>query len=349
MPIKVLVVDDSALIRSLLSAVIDQAPDLILVGSASNAYIAKEMVIRYSPDVITLDIEMPEVNGLTFLDRLMKARPTPVIMISTLTEQGADATLRSLELGAIDFIAKSKLNIVNGKIEYQQEIVDKIRAAAHVSLKKPIKRVSELKILPLQYVDSKTVVGIGASTGGTEAIRLILQQLPSNFPAIIITQHMPPNFTHSFAQRLNATCKINVHEACDGERILPGTAYIAPGDKHLEIVKKGVIYLVQLNDGPIVSGHKPAVDVMFESLAKAVGINAVAAVLTGMGKDGANGLLSLFQLGAITIAQDEESSIVYGMPRAAVEIGATKQIIPLEKMSQALIDAAEQKNRFRRL
>ena len=349
MPIKVLVIDDSALIRGLLSEIIHQTPDLELVGAAPDAYVAKDMVMKLQPDVITLDIEMPKVDGLTFLDKLMKARPTPVIMISTLTEKGADATIRSMELGAVDFIAKPKLNVVSGIAEYQQEIVDKIRMAAKTKPKKRMATGPAAHPIPIHYSGTETIVGIGASTGGTEAIRQVLERLSPSFPATVITQHMPVNFTKSFAQRLNGLCKINVHEAKDGERLLPGNAYIAPGDKHMEIVRSGADYRVRLNDGPLVSGHKPAVDVMFASLAKVVGKNAVATLLTGMGKDGAEGLLALHHAGAITMVQDEASSVVWGMPKAAFERGATKHVIPLDKMSQALTKAVEQKGGGTRL
>lgn len=349
MIIKVLVVDDSALIRSLLSEIIKQTPDMELVGAASDAFIAKDMVMQLKPDVITLDIEMPKVDGLTFLDKLMKARPTPVIMISTLTEKGADVTIRSLELGAIDFIAKPKLDVANGISKYQKEIVDKIRVAAKAKPRAKARTISPVQAIPIKYSGTETIVGIGASTGGTEAIRQVLEQLSPAFPATVITQHMPPNFTKTFAERLNGLCQMSVHEAKNGERILPGNAYIAPGDKHMQIVRSGADYRIRLDDGPLVSGHKPAVDVMFDSLAKVVGKNVVATILTGMGKDGAKGLLALRDAGAITMAQDEASCIVYGMPKAAVDLGATKHIIPLDKMSKALTKAVEQKGGGTRL
>nr|WP_136250889.1 chemotaxis response regulator protein-glutamate methylesterase [Ningiella ruwaisensis] len=349
MSIRVLVVDDSALIRSVLSEIIRQAPELELVGAAPDAFVAKEMVISLKPDVITLDIEMPKVDGLTFLDRLMKARPTPVLMISTLTEQGADATIRSLELGAIDFIAKPKLNVAKGISDYQQEIVQKIKIAAASRPRARTATSATTKAIPISYKGTEIIVGIGASTGGTEAIRQVLESLSPAFPATVITQHMPPSFTRSFAQRLNSLCKMNVHEARDGERLLPGNAYIAPGDKHLKVVKSGADYRIKLDDGALVSGHKPAVDVMFESLAQTVGTNVVATVLTGMGKDGAKGLLALKEAGAITMAQDEASCVVYGMPKAAVDIGATEHVIPLQKISMALTKAVEKKGSGTRL
>jgi two-component system chemotaxis response regulator CheB len=342
MDIKVLVVDDSALIRSLLSEIIRQEPGMQLVGAAQDAFVAKDMVMKFNPDVITLDIEMPKVDGLVFLDRLMKSRPTPVLMISTLTQNGTDATIKSLELGAIDFISKPKIDVANGLRSYQQEIVDKIRMAAS---SKPRAYTSRRKTenIPTSYKGTETIVGIGASTGGTEAIREVLQQLSPSFPATIITQHLPLSFTKSFANRLNSVCKINVKEAEDGERLLQGNAYIAPGDKHLKLVKSGSDYRIKLDDGPIVSGHKPSVDVMFQSMAETAGNNAVATILTGMGKDGASGMLSLRNVGALTMAQDEATSVIYGMPKAAVDIGATEHIFPLDKMSMALTKAVEKK------
>lgn len=345
MTIKVLVVDDSALIRSLLSEIIKQTDDLELVGAARNAYIAKDMVMKFHPDVITLDIEMPKVDGLTFLDKLMKAKPTPVIMISTLTQQGAIATIRSLELGAIDFVAKPKLKSNAALKDYQQEIVDKIRIAAKTKPRQRVATKNVIQTIPIKRYSTKTIVGIGASIGGTEAIRKVLETLPSAFPATLITQHLPAKFTKCFAERLNALCKMNVTEATDGENILPGNAYIAPGDKHLQIIRVGLDYRIKLDDGPSVSGHKPAVDVMFNSLAEVVGKNAIAAILTGMGKDGASSLLALRKAGAVTFAQNEESCVVYGMPKAAVELGAVQHIVSLDKISKALSNAAEQENK----
>ncbi|MFT5276488.1 MAG: two-component system chemotaxis response regulator CheB [Glaciecola sp.] len=349
MDIKVLVVDDSALIRSLLGEIIRQAPGMQLVGAAPDAYIAKDMVMDLKPDVITLDIEMPKIDGLTFLDRLMKATPTPVLMISTLTEKGADATIKALELGAIDFIPKPKIDVARGLSEYQKEIVDKIRIAAKSKPKQRAKSAKKAARIPIHYQGTETIVGIGASTGGTEAIREVLQQLSPAFPATIITQHMPPAFTKSFAARLNTLCDMTVKEAQDGERVLPGNAYIAPGNKHLKLIRHGADYRIKLDDGPLVSGHKPSVDVMFQSMAETVGKNAVATILTGMGKDGATGMLTLCEAGALTMAQNEASCVVYGMPKAAVELGATRHIFPLEKMSMALTKAVEKKGSGTRL
>jgi two-component system chemotaxis response regulator CheB len=349
MAIRVLVVDDSALIRSLLSEIINQAPGLELAGAAPDAFVAKDMVMQLKPDVITLDIEMPKVDGLTFLDRLMKARPTPVVMISTLTEKGADATIRSLELGAIDFIAKPKIDVSKGMDAYQAEIIEKIKVAAASKPKARAPSLLKVRSVPLNYQGTETIVAIGASTGGTEAIRQVLETLSPAFPATVITQHMPPNFTRTFAQRLNGLCKIRVSEAKDGERLLPGNAYIAPGDRHLEVTRHGADYRIRLVDGPLVSGHKPSVDVMFSSLARVAGTNTIATVLTGMGKDGAKGLVELRQAGALTMAQDEASCVVYGMPKAAVEQGGTDQIVTLDDMGVALSKAVEKVSKGTRL
>lgn len=349
MSIRVLVVDDSALIRSLLSEIIRQAPGLELVGAAQDAFVAREMVVKLQPDVITLDIEMPKVDGLTFLDRLMKARPTPVVMISTLTEQGADATIRSLEIGAIDFIAKPKINVAEGIGDYQREIVEKIKMAASSKPKKRATSNTAKKTIPIAYKGTEIIVGIGASTGGTEAIKEVLRGLSPAFPATVITQHMPPSFTKSFANRLNLQCAVNVSEAVNDQRLLPGNVYIAPGDKHLEVKRSGADYRIKLIDGPLVSGHKPSVDVMFDSLAQVVGKNCVATILTGMGKDGASGMLALKEANAMTFAQDEASCVVYGMPRVAYEMGGVNEVVPLQKMSAVLTAAIEKKGAGTRL
>ncbi|MEH6713897.1 MAG: chemotaxis response regulator protein-glutamate methylesterase, partial [Paraglaciecola polaris] len=324
MAIRVLIVDDSALIRSLIGAIVNQQPDMLLVGAAPDAYVARDMVNKFAPDVITLDIEMPKVDGLNFLEKLMKARPTPVLMISTLTEHGADATLRALELGAVDFIAKPKLGISEGIQRYQKVIVDKIRLVAMAK----VKRVQPSSVSPptqLPLLSTEKIIAIGASIGGTEAIKKVLMAMPANSPAIVITQHMPPGFTTSFAKRLNDCCKVAVKEAMHDERILPGTAYLAPGAMHLKIVKSGADYRTKLEPDGIVSGHKPSVDVMFESLVPFAN-NVVAAILTGMGKDGAQGLRNIKHNGGFTVAQDEASCVVFGMPKVAIEQDAVMEV-----------------------
>jgi two-component system chemotaxis response regulator CheB len=339
--IKVLIVDDSALIRSLLSEIIRSEPEFMLVGAASDAYAARELVNQHRPDVITLDVEMPKVDGLTFLEKLMKARPTAVVMISSLTEQGADVTLRALELGAVDYLAKPKIDIARGIEEYRLEIIAKVKAAAQAKISRT-EPCQPKKTDSLRFKTTEKVIAIGASTGGTEAIKAVLTQLPVDSPGIVITQHMPPGFTTSFAKRLDSMCRINVIEAQGGERIMPGYAYLAPGDKHLTVVRSGADYRIQLTDGPRVSGHKPSVDVMFQSVAEAVASNALAVILTGMGKDGALGIRSIAEHGGFTMAQDEASSLIFGMPHEAIKTGCVKQIVSLDSISKRLIEVLNQ-------
>lgn len=341
--IKVLIVDDSALIRKLLKEIIGRYHDLHVVGTARDAFEARDLVKQHSPDVITLDIEMPRMDGLSFLEKLMHARPTPVVMISTLTEQGADATLRALELGAVDFLPKPRLGISEGLEEYAGEIAFKIRAAAKAQLNRRPTRVSAHASTqartPLvgSYRGTEKLIALGASTGGTEALREVLTNMPAASPAIVITQHMPAGFTRSFAARLNGLCAIGVTEAVDNERILPGWAYLAPGGFHLLVVRSGANFHVRLEDSARVNLHKPSVDVMFDSVARQVGANSAAALLTGMGKDGAEGLGRLQAAGAMTIAQDEASSLIYGMPKAAVDAGYADVVLPLENIAGHLV------------
>jgi two-component system chemotaxis response regulator CheB len=340
MPIKVLVVDDSALIRQLLSEIINNEADMLLVGAAPDAFVAKRMVQEFKPNVITLDIEMPKVDGLRFLEVMMKACPTPVVMVSTLTEKGADATLRSLELGAVDFVPKPKLGVAQGMEEYRSVITEKIRMAAHSTLSAPTQsRASQHAAM--RYTGSEKVIGIGASTGGTEAIKDVLMHFPRNAPATVITQHMPPGFTTTYARRLNSLCEIEVSEAKGGERLLPGHAYLAPGDKHLVVERSGADYRIALHDGARESGHKPSVDVLFNSLATNAGANAVGVLLTGMGRDGANGLLQMKQQGATTFCQDEKSCVVFGMPKVAIELNAATYVTPLASLADAILDTLE--------
>ncbi|MCC5451829.1 chemotaxis response regulator protein-glutamate methylesterase [Rheinheimera sp. UJ51] len=337
MAIKVLIVDDSALIRQLLSAIVQTQPDMVVVGAAADAYAARDMVNQFAPDVITLDIEMPKMDGLTFLDKLMRARPTPVLMVSTLTREGADATLRAIELGAIDYIAKPSVGIAEGMQQYSGMILEKIRMVAAAKVKQTKTRSGTSKPQHLSYSSTEKIIAIGASTGGTEAIKEVLIDLPSNSPGIVITQHMPPGFTRTFAERLNKLCQINVKEAVNGERVLPGHAYIAPGDLHMLIERSGADYRIKLDDGERVTGHKPSVDVMFGSLARSAGANVLAVILTGMGKDGAKGMLSLFQQGAFTVAQDEASCVVFGMPGEAIKVGGVKVISPLADVAEVVV------------
>ncbi len=340
MTIKVLVVDDSALIRQILSEIIKSEPDMQLVGAAPDAFVAKKLVLEKSPDVITLDIEMPKVDGLRFLEVMMNARPTPVVMISTLTEKGADATLRSLELGAIDFVAKPKIGVAEGMAAYHQLIVEKIRTAAQSKVKKS-KPSAKPTVSTINYSGTEKIIAIGASTGGTEAIKEVLSTFPANAPATVITQHMPAGFTSTYARRLDSVCQMQVKEAKGGERLLPGQAYLAPGDKHMEIERSGADYRIRLTDGARVSGHRPSVDVLFNSICKSAGSNALGVLLTGMGKDGANGLLEMFNAGSETFCQDEASCIVFGMPKVAIEKGAAKKVVSLDEMGRTIMQAVE--------
>ncbi|TPV59068.1 chemotaxis response regulator protein-glutamate methylesterase [Aestuariibacter sp. GS-14] len=348
MSISVLVVDDSALIRSLMTQIISSHPQLRLVGTAPDAYVAKEMVKKFNPDVITLDIEMPKVDGLTFLDRLMKAKPTPVVMISTLTEKGADATMLALELGAIDFIPKPKIDVQAKFMAFQETVTSKIIAAASAKVAKRVLNQSVTQT-QLSYTGTELIVGVGASTGGTEAIKDLLIRLPASFPAIVMTQHMPPGFTSSFAKRLNSMCALTVKEAQHNERLLPGHAYLAPGDRHLSVIKYGADFRTQLTDGERVSGHKPSVDVLFQSLADNVGNNAFGVILTGMGKDGADGMLAMHNKGSVTFAQDEASCVVYGMPKEAVKRGAVDQTLSIPDIAISLTEAIRKNAKGNRL
>lgn len=344
MTIKVLVIDDSALIRSLLTEIINSQPDLEVVGAAPDPLVARDMIKQLNPDVLTLDVEMPKMDGLEFLERLMRLRPMPVVMVSTLTERGSEITLRALELGAIDFVTKPKMSIVDGMHEYTEQIADKIRAAAQariISLPRQSASSNDPSLpamLRNPLLSSEKLLIIGASTGGTEAIKSFLLQMPSDCPGILITQHMPAGFTKSFANRLHSLCQIAVKEAEGGERILPGHAYIAPGDKHLLLVRSGANYVTQLSDEPPVNRHKPSVDVLFASAAVAAGKNAVGVILTGMGKDGAVGMKQMQTAGAYNFAQNEESCVVYGMPKEAVAHGGVDEVAHLQDLPKLVLN-----------
>lgn len=335
--ITVMCVDDSALMRQLMTEIINSHPDMEMVASAPDPLVARDLIKQYNPQVLTLDVEMPRMDGLDFLEKLMRLRPMPVVMVSSLTGKGSEVTLRALELGAVDFVTKPQLGIREGMLAYSQMIADKIRAAAraklHVRASTPMPVT--LKAGPL--LSSEKLIVIGSSTGGTEAIRHVLQPLPATSPALLITQHMPPGFTRSFAERLNKLCQITVKEAEDGERILPGHAYIAPGAMHMELGRSGANYVVKLNDGPPVNRHKPSVDVLFRSVAVHAGRNAVGVILTGMGNDGAAGMLEMHRAGAWTIAQDEASCVVFGMPREAIAMGGTSEVVDLGHISQHML------------
>ena len=342
--ITVLCVDDSALIRSLMTEIINSQPDMVVVATASDPLIARDLVKQHNPDVMTLDVEMPRMDGLEFLEKLMRLRPMPVVMVSSLTERGSEAALRALELGAIDFVTKPRLGLREGLLAYTDLIAGKIRIAASARL--PASRLlpasrpaatGEAALLRSPLLSTEKLIIIGASTGGTEAIREVLQPLPPDSPGILIAQHMPGGFTRSFAERLSSLCRISVSEAVHGQRILPGHAYLAPGGFHLSLGRSGANYVAQVDQAPPVNRHRPSVDVLFDSAARHAGKNAIGVILTGMGRDGADGLLRMRQAGSFTLAQDEASCVVFGMPREAIALGAAHEVVPLHEMGQRVM------------
>ena len=362
--IRVLVIDDSSLIRKILTQIINATDDLVCIGAAPDPLVAREMIRNLSPDVLTLDIEMPRMDGLAFLEKLMRLRPTPVVMVSSLTEAGADATLRALELGAVDFVPKPKLGIEQGLLEYADALTGKIRAAAMARLgvhrsaataagasagapgtatATAARALGAAAAAPrpavarLPLASTEKLILIGASTGGTEAIREVLTALPPDAPGILITQHMPPGFTKSFAERLDKLCRISVKEAEHGERVLPGHAYIAPGGRHLKLVKNGANYQTALSDEPPVNHHRPSVEVLFRSAALVAGPSILGIMLTGMGKDGAVAMNEMREAGAYNLAQDEASCVVFGMPREAINAGGVHQVLPLGAIAPHLM------------
>lgn len=351
--IKVLVIDDSALIRKMLTQIIDEQPDMKVVGTAADPLIAREMIRSLDPDVLTLDVEMPKMDGLDFLERLMRLRPMPVVMVSTLTERGSEFTLRALELGAIDFVSKPRFDVVNSLKAYGDEIADKIRAAAVARIRqrpvvpavvaRPVESVSTMTARRGGYVDKLII--IGASTGGTEAIKDVLMGMPPDCPGILIAQHMPKAFTKSFADRLDGLCRIRVKEAEDGERVMPGHAYVAPGDQHLLVRRTASNYVVSLSSEAPVNRHRPSVEVLFLSAARVVGANAVGVMLTGMGKDGATAMFEMKQAGSWNIAQDEATSVVFGMPKEAIASGGVDEVVPLGTIADRVLRAIGRVNR----
>lgn len=349
--IKVLIIDDSALIRKVLSELIASDPELEVVGSAQDPYVAREKIKELNPDVLTLDVEMPRMDGLTFLKNLMRLRPMPVIMVSSLTEIGADVTLQALECGAIDFVTKPKIDVESGIREYRDDLVNKIKIAAKVNVKARHNALAASANIPPKYSadavlnkgrskyykTTDKLIAIGASTGGTEAIKDVLVGLPPDMPGIVITQHIPEAFSAPFAARMNKLSQLEVSEARHGQQILAGHVYIAPGNAHLLVVRDGARYRCELSDGPPVNRHRPSVDVLFRSVAQSAGPNAIGMILTGMGDDGARGLKEMLEVGAKTLAQDEKTSVVWGMPGEAVKLGAAEEILALYKISQWLI------------
>ncbi len=346
--IKVLIVDDSAIMRQLLTSMLEGESDFEVVGTAPDPYVARDKILKLNPDVITLDVEMPRMDGLTFLEKLMSGHPMPVVMVSSLTERGCQTTLRALELGAVDFVTKPKVDVTNGMNEQVADIVQKLRAAASAKVRprpastdRSAANITQ-EAVPVDALITSThkVIAIGTSTGGTEALYEVLSKFPSDAPGVIAVIHMPPGYTKSYADRLDRSCRIRVKEAEDGDRILPGHALIARGDRHLEAIRSGATYSVRVSDGEKVSGFRPSVDVLFRSCAKFLGSNAVGAILTGMGRDGAEGLLAMRRAGAQTIAQDEASCVVYGMPREAVTMNAACQVLPLDRIASQLLSLA---------
>lgn len=344
--ISVIVIDDSALIRKLLSEIINSQPDMEVVGAAPDPIVAREMIRTLNPDVLTLDVEMPKMDGLEFLEKLMRLRPMPVVMVSTLTERGSETTFRALELGAVDFVAKPKMDIRNGLETYTDEITGKIRAASRARVRRlePVagngQGTANGVVAPIARhygISTEKLIIIGASTGGTEAIKDVLVHLPPDCPGILIAQHMPEGFTRSFAERLDRVCKIRVKESEGGERVLPGHAYIAPGHSHLLLKKSGANYVTELSQADPVNRHRPSVDVLFQSAAHCAGKNALGVILTGMGKDGAAGMLDMRHAGAYNLAQDEGSCVVFGMPREAIAMGAVDEIVPLKDMAGRIL------------
>ncbi len=352
----VVVVDDSALVRSILTEIINRQPDMQCIGAASDPLAAREMIRNLNPDVITLDVEMPKMDGLDFLQRLMRLRPMPVVMVSTLTERGAEVTLKALELGAVDFVAKPKIGVADGIRALAQDITDKIRIAAKAHIRRlhaptaaapgapaptggatpPLKPPSP--IASLGRLSTEKIIFIGASTGGTEATKDVLINLPADCPAVCITQHMPAGFTRSYAARLDGLCKIRVKEAQDGERILPGHGYIAPGGMHFSVERSGANYIARVQDGDPVNRHKPSVEVLFNSAARVVGQNALGIMLTGMGADGAKAMKTMKDAGAYNLVQDEATCVVFGMPREAINAGAADEVLPLQQIATRLIE-----------
>jgi two-component system chemotaxis response regulator CheB len=350
---RVVVVDDSALVRSLLAEIINRQPDMECIGSAADPFAAREMIRNLNPDVITLDVEMPRMDGIDFLSKLMRLRPMPVVMVSTLTERGAEVTLRALELGAVDFVAKPKIGVADGLKQLAEEITDKVRIAAKAHIKRaPAAPAAAAPGAPapaarpamaaLGRLSTEKIIFIGASTGGTEATREVLMNLPPDSPAVVITQHMPPGFTRSYAARLDTLCKIRVKEAVDGERILPGHAYIAPGGLHLSVERSGANYVARVRDGEPVNRHKPSVEVLFESAARVVGQNAFGIMLTGMGADGAKAMKTMREAGSYNYAQNESTCVVFGMPREAIQHGAAHEVLPLQDIASHLMDKLRQ-------
>ncbi|MBC8021537.1 MAG: chemotaxis response regulator protein-glutamate methylesterase [Burkholderiales bacterium] len=356
--IRVLIVDDSRMIRDVLTAILSEQPDIEVVGAAADAFQARDMIKDLNPDVVTLDVEMPRMNGLEFLDKLMRARPTPVVMISSATERGSEVTFRALELGAVDFVTKPKL-AEQTPDDYGDLIAEKIRAAKSARLKAPRRTAEELaadamvppvvkRPVPRGVKTADRLIAVGASTGGTEAIREFLVEMPVDCPGIVIVQHMPENFTRMFAERLNGLCQITVKEAEHNDPILPGHAYVAPGGKHLWVKRDEGQLLCKLSTEPPMNLHRPSVDFLFKSCAKWIGADAVGVIMTGMGRDGAEGMAAMKEKGCWNIAQDEATSVIFGMPREAIEANAVHEVAPLGRLRERALAASGRKKEVAR-
>ncbi|WP_342104865.1 chemotaxis response regulator protein-glutamate methylesterase [Methylobacterium sp. SI9] len=348
-PTRVLIVDDSASVRQTLVTILEGAPDIRVIGTAADPFIAARRIQEEVPDVILLDLEMPRMDGLTFLRKIMAQRPIPVIVCSALTEAGSQTLFDVLEAGAVDVVPKPRIDTRQFLVESSVRVCDAVRAAARAKLRpgrpKPHrieKKLTADAVLPAPtpnraVAETDRIVCIGASTGGTESLRDVLEALPPDCPGLVIVQHMPEHFTAAFARRLDSLCAVAVKEAEDGDAVLPGRALIAPGGRHLLLQRTGNRYSVSVKDGPLVSRHRPSVDVLFRAAARCAGANALGILMTGMGDDGATGLLEMRRAGAVTVAQDEESCVVFGMPKEAIERGAAMKVLPLDRIAQEIL------------
>jgi len=348
-PVSVFIVDDSAVVRQVLTQLLEADPGIRVSGAAPDPIFALQKMQRDWPDVIILDVEMPRMDGITFLRKLMKERPTPVVICSTLTEKGADTTLQALSAGAVDIITKPKIGLRDFLQSGGQHMVQVLKAAARARTcvirtdRQPVVAETSVAAPTAMTRTTDKVVALGTSTGGTQALETVLTRLPADCPGIVVVQHMPEKFTAAFAHRLNQLCRCEVREAVDGDRVISGLVLIAPGGKHMQLRRSGAQYRVGVADGPPVNRHKPSVDVLFRSVANTAGRNALGIIMTGMGDDGAQGLLAMRQAGAHTIAQDQESSVVFGMPREAIEIGAAMEVLPLGGMAEAIAGRCQRK------
>ncbi len=348
--IRVLIVDDSALMRQVLTEILSRDPEIEVVGAAADPYAAREKILQLNPDVLTLDVEMPRMDGLSFLEKLMRAHPMPVLMVSSLTEKDCDTTVRALELGAIDYVTKPRLDVRSGTLDHAEEIVAKVKMAARAKVRRrahPLAKATadgtksaNEKPSSVGFRTTHKIIAVGASTGGTEALVHFLVPMPADSPGILIVQHMPAGFTTSFAARLDSLCRMRVREAKNGDRVLAGHVLLAPGNFHIEVARSGVEISTKVSQGDPVNRHRPSVDVLFHSCAQVLGSNAVGVLLTGMGADGARGMLEMRESGAYTIAQDEDSCVVFGMPREAIELGGAEQVAALDDIPAAALKAA---------